>query len=100
MMNQHTAHACLFQKTYIFTSEADPQRRACTAHMHSEEGLQECVGHAGQVHVTLPAFLPRLIPGEVLVEQQEGVIVHMDGLQSEVGLLWLIWCDEGAKWPS
>lgn len=50
-------NAALLWYTYVFAKEADPHGRVCTAHMHSEGGLQEGVGHTRQVHVISSALL-------------------------------------------
>ena len=73
--------------TYIFAKESDPHGRLSTAHVHSEGGLQEGVGHTCQVHVVISALLQGLKPSEVFGEQEEGVVIDGEGLRGHVGLL-------------
>lgn len=61
------------------------------AHVHSEVGLYEGVGHTRQVHVVIPALLQGLKPGEIFDKQEEGVVVDTEGLCGDVGLLHFIW---------
>jgi len=82
--------AALPWHTHVFAEEADPHGLACAAHVHGQGGLQEGVGHAGQVHVVAPALLEGLEPGQISVQQQDGVVVDREALCWDVGLLEFI----------
>ena len=49
--------AALLWYTYVFAKEANPHGCVCTAHVHTEGGLQEGIGHTCQVHAFTSALL-------------------------------------------
>ena len=57
LVNIETWERALLSHAYVFAEEADPHGHACAAHVHSEGGLQEGVGHTRQVHVVVSALL-------------------------------------------
>lgn len=76
--------------TYVYAEEADPHGAACAGDVHGEDRLLQGVGYAGQVHVLVPALLQSLEPCHVLLKQLKGVVVDLEWLQLELGLLWLV----------
>lgn len=77
----------LLQYTYVFAKEADPHGRARAAHIHSEGGLQESIGHTCQVHIIVSALLQGLKPGEIFEKQQDGVVIDVELLCGDLGPL-------------
>lgn len=47
----------LLLHTHVFAKEANPHWRARTAHVHSEDGLQEGISYTCQVHFIILALL-------------------------------------------
>lgn len=72
--------------TYVFAEEANPHGAACAAHVHGEDRLLEGIGHAGQVHVLVPAHFHSLEPRHVLLHQFKGVVLGLEGLRSHLRL--------------
>lgn len=68
----------VLRRAHVFAEEADPHGLLRSAHGHDESGLLQGAGHARQVHAVGPALLQSLEPGEVFVEQQEGVVADGD----------------------